>query len=62
MLDNKATLVPEGEETEEQTLEDLRRKYPWWLNGRGGGEASAPAEKAGADDTVTLFEGKTLEC
>ncbi len=51
MQDNEATCVPEGEETEEQTLEDLRRKYPWWLNGRGGGEAIAPAEKAGADDT-----------
>jgi hypothetical protein len=58
MLDNEATRVPNGEETEEQTLVDLRRKYPWWLNGRGGGEASAPAEKAGMDDTVTLFEGK----
>ncbi len=33
MLDNEAARAPEGEETEEQNLEDLRRKYPWWLNG-----------------------------
>jgi hypothetical protein len=33
MLDNEASRAPEGEETKEQNLEDLRRKYPWWLNG-----------------------------
>ncbi len=61
MLDNEATRAPAGEETEEQNLEDLRKKYPWWLGGQGGIEASAPAQEscADADDTVTLFEGKT---
>jgi hypothetical protein len=58
MLDNEATCTPESEETKEQNLEDLRKKYPWWLGGLGGSEASAPVEKTGADDTVTLFEGK----
>jgi hypothetical protein len=53
MLDNEAACAPEGEETE-----DLRRKYPWWLNRRGGGEATTPAGKADSEDTVTLFEGK----
>jgi hypothetical protein len=42
MLDNEAACAPEGEETEEQSLEELRRKYPLWLNGRGGSEATAP--------------------
>ncbi len=61
MLDNKAFRVPAGEETEEQNLEDLRKKYPWWLGGRGGTEASAPAQESSADvdDTVTLFKRKT---
>jgi hypothetical protein len=58
MLDNKAARTPEGEETEEQNLEDLRRKYLWWLNGRGGKKAAAPARKADTEDTVILFEGK----
>jgi hypothetical protein len=63
MLDSEATRAPAGEEAEEQSLEDLRRKYPWWLGGRGGVEASAPTQesKAEADNTVTLFEGKTTK-
>jgi hypothetical protein len=61
MLDNEATRAPAGEEEEERSLEDLRKKYPWWLGGRGGAEASAPNQEssAEADYTVTLFEGKT---
>jgi hypothetical protein len=42
MPDNEATWAPAGEEAEEQNLEDLRKKYPWWLGGQGGGEESAP--------------------
>ncbi len=61
MLDNEATRAPAGKEAEERSLEDLCRKYLWWLGGRGGVEASAPAQEssAEADDTVTLFEGKS---
>jgi hypothetical protein len=63
MLDSEATRAPVGEEAEEQSLEDLRRKYLWWLGGRGGVEASEPAQESSAesDDTVTLFEGKTTK-
>ncbi len=63
MLDSEATRAPVGEEAEEQSLEDLRRKYLWWLGGRGGVEGSEPAQEssAEADDTVTLFEGKTTK-
>jgi hypothetical protein len=43
MLDSEATRAPVVDEAEEQNLEDLRRKYPWWLGGRAGEEASAPA-------------------
>ncbi len=61
ILDNEATRASAGEEAEERSLEDLRKKYPWWLGGRGGVEAIAPAQesRAKADDKVTLFEGKT---
>ncbi len=34
MLDNEAEREPDGEETEEHNLEDLRKKYPWWRNKR----------------------------
>jgi hypothetical protein len=61
MLDNEATRAPAGKEAEERNLEDLRKKYPWWLGGRGDAEANVSAQEssAEADDTVTLFEGKT---
>ncbi len=56
MLDSEATCASAGEEAEEQSLEDLCRKYPWWLGGRGALKQESSAE---ADDTVTLFDGKT---
>jgi hypothetical protein len=61
MLDNEATRAPAGKEAEERNVEDLRKKYPWWLGGRGDAEANVSAQEssAEADDTVTLFEGKT---
>jgi hypothetical protein len=31
-LDNEAEREPDSEETEVHNLEDLRKKYPWWLN------------------------------
>jgi hypothetical protein len=63
MLDSKATRAPAGDEAEEQNREDLRRKYPLWLGGRAGEEASAPAQdsSAEAEDVVTLFEGKSTK-
>jgi hypothetical protein len=33
MLDNEAAHEPDGKETDEQNLEDLKRRYPWWLSG-----------------------------
>jgi hypothetical protein len=33
MLDNEAAREPDGKETDEQNLEDLKRRYPWWLRG-----------------------------
>jgi hypothetical protein len=61
MLDSEATRAPAGEEAEARSQEDLGRKYLWWLGGQGGVEASAPAQESivEADNTVTLFEGKT---
>ncbi len=61
MLDKEAARAREGKETEEQNLEDFRRKYPWWLNGQGG-EATASTGKADSEDTVTLFDGKKHSC
>jgi hypothetical protein len=63
MLDSEATCAPAGDEVEEQSLEDLRKKYPWWLVGREGVEASAPTKEssAKADDTVTSLRGSLQE-
>jgi hypothetical protein len=55
MLDNEAACAPKGKETEEQNLGDLRRKCPWWLNGRGGNAAAALARKADTEDVVIFF-------
>jgi hypothetical protein len=58
MLDNETARELDSEETDKQNLEDLRRKYPWWLSRREGNEAAESSGKADAGDTVTLFEGK----
>jgi hypothetical protein len=50
--------IPDGEETDEHNLEELKKKYPWWLSGREGKESSTSPEKAEAGDTVTLFKGR----
>jgi hypothetical protein len=58
MLDNEAARDPDGEETDKHNLEDLRRKYPWWLSGQESKESAAPPEKADSGDTVTVFKGR----
>jgi hypothetical protein len=58
MLDNEAGHGPDGKETKEHGLENLRKKYPWWLNGSEGEESATSPEKAESGDTVTLFEGR----
>ncbi len=37
---DEATRGPEAEETDEQNMEDLRKKYPWWPGGQGRGGAN----------------------
>jgi hypothetical protein len=58
MLDSEAACEPDGKETKEHGLENLRKKYPWWLSGREGEESATLLEKAKSGDTVTLFEGR----
>jgi hypothetical protein len=41
MLESEAIRRPEAEEMDEQNVEDLRRKYPWWLGGQVRGELTA---------------------
>jgi hypothetical protein len=63
MLQSEAIRGPAAEEADEQNMENLRRKYPWWLGGRGGGEAEAPARASSAEteDIVSLFQGKSTK-
>jgi hypothetical protein len=64
MLESKATWGPEAEEMDEQNMEDLREKYPWWRGGQGrGGRLTAPARDSGseAEDTVNLTQGKSAK-
>ncbi len=44
MLDNEAAREPNGEEIEEHLLENLRKKYPWWLSGREGEKSAMSRE------------------
>jgi hypothetical protein len=44
MLESKAIHGPVADEADKQTVENLCKKYPWWLGGQGGGEAEAPHE------------------
>ncbi len=37
MLESEAARGPEAEEMDEQNMEDLREKYPWWQGGQGRG-------------------------
>jgi hypothetical protein len=63
MLESEATRRPEAEETDEQNVENLWKKYPWWLGGQGGGEPSAPPHDSGVEteDIVSLFQGKSTK-
>jgi hypothetical protein len=63
MLENEAIQGPGVEETDEQNVENLRKKYPWWLGGQGRGEPTAPARGSGveAEDTVSLAQGKSTK-
>jgi hypothetical protein len=63
MLESEAARGPEAEEMDEQNMEDLREKYPWWQGGQGRGGLTAPARDSGteAEDTVNLTQGKSAK-
>jgi hypothetical protein len=58
MLDEEAGRDRTKEAMEELTLDGLKRKYPWWLSTHQEEGPVASSEKAGMDDTVSLFEGR----
>jgi hypothetical protein len=43
---------------EDPTLDRLKRKYWWWLSTHQEEGPMASSEKAGIDDSVSLFEGR----
>ncbi len=61
-MENEASQEPEAKEEDEQSMEDLRRRYSWWLGCQGKGGLTAPARdsEAVAEDTVSLTQGKSL--
>jgi hypothetical protein len=63
MLESETIQGPAVDEADEQNVENLWKKYPWWLGGQAGGEADAPAQGSSAEmeDVVTLFEGKSTK-
>jgi hypothetical protein len=63
MLESEATGGPEAEEMDEQNMEDLREKYPWWRGGQQRGGLTAPTRDSGteAEDTVNLTQGKSAK-
>ncbi len=60
LLESEAIREPEVEEMDEQNMESLRKKYPWWLGSQGRGEPTAPARGSGAEaeNIVNLTQGK----
>ncbi len=62
MLESEAIRGPGAEEADEQNVENLRKKYPWWLGSRGG-ETGTPtrASSAETEDIVILFVGKSTK-
>jgi hypothetical protein len=63
MLENEAVRRPVVEEVDDQNMESLRKKYPWWLGVQEGGEAGAPARDSTveAEDTVSLCPGRATK-
>jgi hypothetical protein len=63
ILENEAIQGSGAEETDEQNVENLQKKYPWWLGGQGRGEPTAPARGPGteAEDTVSLAREKSTK-
>ncbi len=63
MLENEACWEPEAKEVDERNMEDLRRKYSWWLGGQGKGGLTAPARGFGveAEDIVNLTQEKSTK-
>jgi hypothetical protein len=37
MMETEAAWEPEARESEEWSMEDLRKKYSWWTSGQGRG-------------------------
>jgi hypothetical protein len=63
MLENEASREPEAKEVDERNMEDLRRKYSWWLGGQGKGGLTAPARGFGAEaeDIVNLTQEESIK-
>ncbi len=62
MLDNDVACEPDCEETDEQNLEDLKRRYPWQLSGREGKESTASPEKADTEIRRPCLKEGTPAC
>ncbi len=62
-MENEAIREPEAQEVEEQSMEDLQRKYSWWPGGQGKKGLTAPAQGFGAEaeDSVNLMQEKSMK-
>jgi hypothetical protein len=58
MLDEEAGRDHTKEALEEPTLDGLKKKYLWWLSTHQEEGPVTSSEKAGMDDTVSLFVGR----
>jgi hypothetical protein len=63
MLENEASREPEAKEVDERNMEDLRRKYSWWLGSQGKRGLTAPARGFGAEaeDIVNLTQEESTK-
>jgi hypothetical protein len=65
MMESEAAREPEKRETEKRSLslEDLRKKYSWWLSGHGKEWSPDPLQSVGAEaeDSAILRPGKATK-
>jgi hypothetical protein len=63
MMETEAAREPEAKESEERSMEDLRRKYSWWPGGQGKEGSSNPSRSFGAEveDSVSLRPEKSTK-
>ncbi len=63
MMETEAAREPEAKESEERSMEDLRKRYSWWPSGQGKEGSSSPTSglEAEAEGSASLRPEKSTK-